>query len=210
MPNDPFMLVSLKESQAKKLSHVLANPTSTKILEYLAGKDATESQISKDLGVPLSTVHYNMKQLVDAKLVVSDEFHYSSRGKEVSHYKLANKYIIIAPKEESDGFLQHLRKFVPAAIITVGVGVVLKSLQFFTGTSSSAKLQTPEIAMMRTADTADTMAAGLAMEAPPEPTCFNCDVWWQSPMIDYFLLGAVFVLAVLIISEAVSYWRYKR
>jgi len=131
MPNEPFMLVSLKEEKAKKLSHVLSNKTAVKILEYLAGKDATESQIAKALKIPLSTVNYNMKQLLEAKLVTSDEFHYSEKGKEVSHYKLANKYIIIAPTAEDETFLQHLKKFVPAFVGLAVIGAVVQGMRWF-------------------------------------------------------------------------------
>ena len=113
MGKESFMLVSLKGDKAKKLAQVMSNPTCTRILEYLAGKDATESQIAKELNVPLSTVHYNLQQLVEAKLVIVDEFHYSEKGREVNHYKLANKYIIIAPQEDDPSFLQHLKKFIP-------------------------------------------------------------------------------------------------
>ena len=126
MPKEPFMLVSLKEDKAKKLAQVMSNPTCIKILEHLAGKDATESAIAKDLGLPLSTVHYNIQQLVAAKLVIVDEFHYSEKGREVNHYKLANKYIIIAPQDDDPTLLERLKKFVPITIITIGLAAVLR------------------------------------------------------------------------------------
>ena len=77
MPKEPFMLVSLDEDKARRLAQVISNPTCTKILNYLAGKDATESDIAKELKLPLSTVHYNLQQLSQAKLVTVEEFHYS-------------------------------------------------------------------------------------------------------------------------------------
>ena len=101
MTKKSFLLVSLKEDKAKKLAEVISNKTCRKILDYLADKkDATESAIAKDLNIPISTVHYNMKALMTARLVKSDEYHYSEKGKEVSHYRLANQYVIIAPEGE--------------------------------------------------------------------------------------------------------------
>ncbi len=206
MKREPFMLVSLNEEKAQKLSRVLSNPTAIRILEHLSGKDATESDISRQLDIPLSTVHYNLQQLVEAKLVVAEEFHYSSRGKEVNHYTLANKYIIIAPKEQDASFLQHLRKYLPAAAITIGAAAILKTLQLMTGTSAS--LAAPEAAPMAAKTTADAapQMAMLAMDAaapPPVP-------WWQSPVVDYMILGALCAFALVLAVEAVRWWRQRR
>ncbi len=132
---ESFMLVSLDEEKAKKLAQVISNGTSTKILDHLAKQPAaTETDIGKALGLPLSTVHYNVKQLVDAKLVVGDEYHYSEKGREVVHYKLANKYIIIAPAEEKESFLKKLREFIPAFVLVLGAAAILKFLGLLNGT----------------------------------------------------------------------------
>ena len=94
--NNNFLLISLEEKKAKKIAEAINNETSRKILDALAKKDHTESELSKELGIAISTIHYNLKQLMEANLIVVDEFHYSSKGKEVNHYKLANKYIILS------------------------------------------------------------------------------------------------------------------
>lgn len=275
MSKESFMMVSLKGDKAKKLAQVMSNPTCMKILEHLAGKESTETQIANDLNIPLSTVHYNMQQLALAKLVLADEFHYSDKGREVTHYKLAKQYIIIAPDDDDPGFLERLKKFVPVVVITIGLAVVLKTMQFFTRSGSSALLSSSDTmsavapsAYNAAADSvvqesarsiADTGAqavggaapvlmaksfAPLAAEAinqtvnetvnqtanqtidaanqaaldaanqqvfvpPPVPAPYHLP-WWQSPMIDYFLLGACFVIVILVISETVSYWRNKK
>jgi DNA-binding transcriptional ArsR family regulator len=213
MAKESFMLVSLKEDKAKKLAQVMANPTCTRILEYLAGKDATETQIATDLKVPLSTVHYNLQQLAAAKLVVVDEFHYSEKGREVNHYKLANRYIIIAPAEDDPSFLQHLKKYLPAFTIIAGVAIVIKALQFFTATREAAAEAGPSLMMAKTAalDTAAPQAmAGLAPQAAQVAAEAPTLPWWQSPVVDYMIAGAVFVLLVILVIEAINYWREQR
>lgn len=138
MADQPFMLVSLEEAKAKRLAQVLNNETCTKILNWLSShKEGTETEIAKKLQLPLSTVHYNLKQLVEAKLVTADEYHYSEKGREVLHYKLANKYIIIAPEEGRSSFMEKLQQFIPAAVIVAVVGVVLKVLGLLTGSVGS-------------------------------------------------------------------------
>src|SRR3989344_2979504 len=124
MAKEKFVLVSLQEDKAKKLAQVISNESCRKILDYLSEKEATESELSEKLGIPISTVHYNLAHLMDGGLVVADEFHYSPKGKEVNHYKLANKYIIIAPKAVP-GIKERLKSILPASVITiVGAGVV--------------------------------------------------------------------------------------
>jgi DNA-binding transcriptional ArsR family regulator len=124
MPKEKFLLVSLSESKAKELAQAISNETCRKILDYLAEKEATESELAEKLAVPISTVHYNLQQLQKGNLVVVDEFHYSQKGKEINHYKLANKYIIIAPKS-TYGIREKLRSILPVAIIlALGAGII--------------------------------------------------------------------------------------
>ncbi|MBS3123208.1 helix-turn-helix transcriptional regulator [Candidatus Woesearchaeota archaeon] len=97
MPKNNFLLVDLNEPKTKKLAETITSETSRKILNYLADKEhATEAQISKELSLPISTVHYHLQKLLEANLLRVEEFHYSKKGREVNHYKLANKYIIIS------------------------------------------------------------------------------------------------------------------
>jgi len=133
-----FLLVSLEESKAKKIAEVINNDTARKILEHLAKHDCTESELSRDLDIPISTVHYNLKQLQDAQLVTVEEFHYSQKGKEINHYSLANKYIIIAPKSENIKFIEALKKVIPVAVITAVIGAAMTIINFLTNTGSDS------------------------------------------------------------------------
>src|SRR3989339_473603 len=109
---ETFMLVSLEESKAKKLAQIVSNDTCRKILEHLAKKESTETELSKELDMPISTAHYNLKMLVENGLVKAEEFHYSEKGKTVNHYSLANKFIIIAPAG-TESLPSKLKKFLP-------------------------------------------------------------------------------------------------
>lgn len=125
MAEKSFVMVSLKEDKAKKLTQVLSNETSRKILDFLSNRtQATESEIAKGLDLAMSTVHYNLKQLKDNKLVTADEFHYSEKGKEIIHYKIANKYIIIAP-DDDEGFLEKLKKIIPAFVVVAATSLII-------------------------------------------------------------------------------------
>ena len=112
------MIFDLQEDKAKKLAQVVTNDSCRKILDYLADKEATETDLAEKLGLPMSTVHYNLSQLVGTGLIIADEFHYSKKGKEVNHYKLANKYIIIAQKSLAAPALQMAQPVMESAAYT--------------------------------------------------------------------------------------------
>lgn len=122
------MLLPMGDKKLKAVTNAVNNPKCRNILDLLAEKGkATESEIAKELDAPISTVHYNLKQLVNAGLVVADEYHYSKKGREVNHYRMANRYIIITPGE-TKGIRQKLASILPAALISVVAGVMIKYL----------------------------------------------------------------------------------
>ncbi|MFO8015616.1 MAG: helix-turn-helix domain-containing protein [Candidatus Woesearchaeota archaeon] len=140
---ETFMLVSLEEDKAKKLAQVISNNTCRKILDHLAGRKATESELARDLEVPISTVHYNLKHLLANKLVEAEEFHYSEKGKEVLHYSLSNKYVIIAPKDASEGIKEKLKSIIGAV---ASVGFVALAVQYLPGLISSLSIGSKALA----------------------------------------------------------------
>ena len=132
MSKGNFLLVSLEEPKARQLAEVLNNDTSRKIINYLSEHDdTTETKLAKELGVPLSTVHYNMQKLKEAGLVDVLEFHYSSKGREVDHYKLVNKYVIITPKPVS-GIRTRLKNILPVTFILAAVSGAIHFVQRMT------------------------------------------------------------------------------
>src|SRR3989344_9320596 len=128
MAKSNFLLVDLNDDKTKKLAETITSETSRKILNQLAEKEDTENNIATLLNLPISTVHYHLQKLQEAGLIVVEEFHYSPKGREVNHYKLANKYIIIAPQKVS-GLRQKLKGILPVALIVVGISGIIKLVQ---------------------------------------------------------------------------------
>ncbi|MFP4403659.1 MAG: ArsR/SmtB family transcription factor [Candidatus Woesearchaeota archaeon] len=131
MSKKNFLMLSLDDDKINKVANVVSNASCKKILDYLATQNvATESKISEDLKIPASTINYNMKQLINAGLVEADEYHYSKKGREILHYKLANKYIIIAPKKER-GLKSIIKKILPSSLILASVGFLYEIYNTF-------------------------------------------------------------------------------
>jgi len=211
MAKENFVLVSLKENKAKELAQVITNKSCRAILDYLAEKEATETELSKALEIPISTIHYNLQALMEGGLIVAEEFHYSEKGKEVLHYKLANKYIIIAPKTVH-GIKTKLKTILPVALILalVSAGIQIfskfyqKGLYGFTQTFSRAapaKTLADQELVRGTAAVAEA-AAPVVNETVEEVvrTVVNEPSFWSNITL-WFVLGAVFTLILYFLIE---------
>lgn len=197
--NKNFLLVSLEEKKAKKIAEVINNDTSRKIIDFLAKKDATESELSKELDIPISTIHYNIKQLQEAGLIVVEEFHYSKKGKEVNHYALANKYIIITPMNQDSKFLDALKKILPITIITAGVAFIMQLLNTLTLSRSNTLMSVESVMMDETsgAGAAKMMAAAPVAQEIARPAL-------QTAPAAYFLIGGLAVIIIYFVYEFVK------
>ena len=102
MDEEKFLLLSLDDSRTKKLSEVLSSKTAKKIIDYLAENlEASEKDLSDGLEVPINTIEYNLKKLVESGLVQKRKnFFWSKKGKKIVMYELSNKSIIISPKKK--------------------------------------------------------------------------------------------------------------
>lgn len=192
MPKKNFLLLSLEDTKIKKVSNVISNDSCRKILDYLSNKEATESELAEKLNIPISTVHYNLQQLMETGLINAEEFHYSQKGKEVSHYRLANKYIIIAPKT-TFGIKEKLKSILPVALIASGAALVIQfASKYF---SKAGTVSRPELIAAKSA------VAERALEAPADlahSASKAVSAIWQNIAL-WFLAGALFALTVYLI-----------
>ena len=200
MTDESFLLVSLEEEKAKKLAQVLSNDTARKILDYLSKKDlVTETQIAKALKLPLSTVHYNLQHLVKSDLINDDHYSYSEKGKQISHYSLSNKYVIIAPKK-TEKLKQTLKKFLPVVFITTTVSVLIKYWQNIPLKTFSNKM------MASYAEEAAVAGADMLARAP---VAQEISVSNQEFAI-WFLFGSVFALLIYYVWAEIILKRKKK
>ena len=199
MPKKNFLLLSMEDSKIKKISNVISNESCRKILDYLSNKEATESELASNLGIQISTVHYNLQQLMETGLIDAEEYHYSAKGKEVSHYRLANKYIIIAPKN-TYGIKEKLKSILPVVLIVSGAALVIQLINnYFSRNTISAQ------PMMAARDSGvSSIAASPSMQKAAIETTQQAaqNIQSVSPYANialWFLAGAIFALLIYFI-----------
>jgi DNA-binding transcriptional ArsR family regulator len=117
-----YISVNMDDEKITQIAEILSNKTCKKILDYLAEKDASEGDISRDLKLAISTVEYNLNKLIDAGLVrAGKNFFWSVKGKKIKIYGLANKKIIISTKRSFGGMI----------VSILAGGVILGAVKLF-------------------------------------------------------------------------------
>lgn len=181
MAEETFLMVSLKESESKQIAQILANETCRAILNHLAEKESTESELAKALNLPISTIHYNLANLKKTALIQSKEFHYSEKGKEVNHYSLSKKYIVIAPSPIKN-IKSKLKTIIPVAAIAVAAAGILKltTSGFMAGAMKAVQNEAY----------AETLLAAPATAAQP-------------PAALWFIFGALFAIVLYFVIDLI-------
>jgi len=171
--DEKYIMISMDDERAGHLAGVLDNPTAKKILTLLSQKDASETDISNDLSIPINTVEYNLKKLLSSGLVeAKKDFFWSVKGKKIPMYKLSRKYIVIAPKNKPrvSGFFITLALSGAAALL----------VRAYEASKTAVVLS----------ETATAPMLGAAGEAAAASSSLGSIALW-------FLIGALFALIVL-------------
>ena len=195
-------MVSLEGAESKALAQVLSNDSAREIMKFMAENEAvTETDIAQALKIPLSTAHYNMQNLVKANLAKATEFHYSKKGKEVMHYNLSNKLIIIAPSKADRSKL--LKRVLPMIAF---IGIIGGALQ---AGFVSMKNGLNQVAAKAVPMAARTVADEAFTDATPmlaTPVMSNTIVPFYMTPLFYFFVGAVLATVAYIIID----WAWRK
>lgn len=147
--------LQLSAGRAKQVTRLLANDTARRIMDAVSQDSKSESELAKELGLPLSTVHYNVQKLQESGLLKSDEYTYSEKGKEVRHYILASDHVVITTKPF--GSIPGLISGTTLALVAAAATFFLRRPQPQEEASMFMMDAAPEMAM-RAADTAQVAA----------------------------------------------------
>ncbi len=116
MTDEKLLILPINDRNSKKISQVLSNDTSRKVLEALADEPMSTTEISEKLGTPLTTLHYNIENLLQTGLIKVERTRYSEKGREVKYYGPTRKFIIIAPGDVDE---RETKKFLKRTLFGV-------------------------------------------------------------------------------------------
>jgi len=98
---DNRVLVLPVNGDSRKITQILSNETSLKILDLLGKKSMSATNIAEELKLPLTTVKYNLDSLVESDLIKVKQIKWSQKGRQVKIYESAEKLIVLVPSRNT-------------------------------------------------------------------------------------------------------------
>ena len=197
-----YIELDLNDPRAGLVAEVIANDSCKKIIGLLAEREMSESDISKELNIPMNTAGYNVKKLVDAGLIEKTKgFFWSVKGRKINTYKVVNKKIVISPKSV-------FRGVVPAVIASVlgAIGIKLYFDNAAAANYASSSASDGAQMMVRSGGEAAIAVAGAtpgiadsASGIVESASYLSSEVW------AWFLFGALAALLIFVLWN----WRKK-
>ena len=112
--DEKLLILPLNDKSSKKVSQVISNDTAREILGVLTDEPLSTSDIAEKLGIPLTTVQYNIEKLMDAGLVKVDRTKWSEKFREVKIYAPQKKLVVILPEKATrEDAISALKKYLP-------------------------------------------------------------------------------------------------
>lgn len=182
--NKKYINIDLDDERIKDLADVISNKTSKKIINYLADKESSETEIARDLKLRANTVNYNIKKLFRSGLIEkSKKWNWSVKGKKIPYYVIADKKIVISPKS-----LGNVKQMFVSLVAT---GFAALGIKYYTEQQFAQSLEVSENVDKVAAD---AVSAGADMAEAATETVMQTA---QMPEIwIWFLLGAFVLLVV--------------
>ena len=113
--------------ESKKVTKVLSNDSARQMLELLVDKPMSASEVSEELGVPLTTVKYNLDALIDAGLIKVKETKWSVKGRKIKIYAPIRKLIVVVPdKTDRDSVTDILQKYLVVLAGAAGISAIIE------------------------------------------------------------------------------------
>lgn len=195
--------ISIDDERLKNIAEAVTNKTCKKILDLLTTKELTTTDISKELKVPINTIDYNIKKLLNTGLIEKKSFWWSVKGKKMPTYTVSNKQIIISPKKIS----QNMRYFL-AFGITGFLGTLIK---FLTKPAKVIYTVTDQVndKVFSEAVTFSRDAVGSALPKVAEQTTQTITYFPKFGFAEWFLLGAWLTIILFFLIHKINERRKK-
>ncbi len=96
MTEEGVLVLEPGDERAKKIGKAMASNTASDVLSTLSEDELTLSELSERLGQPITTLKYQIENLLDAGLVDIVRTRYSEKGRVVKIYGLRQQVVIMS------------------------------------------------------------------------------------------------------------------
>ncbi|MDE4907440.1 helix-turn-helix domain-containing protein [Methanogenium marinum] len=97
MTEEGVLVLEPGDERAKKIGKAMASNTASDVLSTLSEDELTLSELSERLGQPITTLKYQIENLLDAGLVDIVRTRYSEKGRVVKVYGVRQQVVIMSP-----------------------------------------------------------------------------------------------------------------
>lgn len=97
MTEEGVLVLEPGDERAKKIGKAMASSTASDVLSALSEDELTLSELSERLGQPITTLKYQIENLLDAGLVDIVRTRYSEKGRVVKVYGVRQQVVIMSP-----------------------------------------------------------------------------------------------------------------
>jgi predicted ArsR family transcriptional regulator len=175
--SEKVLILPLSED-SKKITQLLSNEKAMKMLEILADKPMSASDVAEQLDMPLTTVKYNLDGLIEADLIQVKETKWSRKGREVKIYEPVQKLIVVAPgsmKNDRSSILSMLKKYLGLVAGAVFAATGLEAITRNFGTKSMYSQEAGTAPLFAEDEAVKSMSKDAGMEDT------NADVMGETP-----------------------------
>jgi len=204
---DNVVVLEPGDIRAQKIAKAMGSPTAGDILQLLAEKPQSLSDITERLSLPMNTAKYHIENLIDAGVIAVADTRYSVKGRTVKIYSLTDQLLIVAPRRADirSMLTKYAALFGIVAVASLGISSILPLLS--TGSTNEAVFAATaptvsdatggagsrEVALQSMKMSSDTFAGGVPAAGIDPSLAFFC--------------GGLMVIMILLCYEA---WLWKK
>ncbi|MEA1869703.1 MAG: helix-turn-helix domain-containing protein [Euryarchaeota archaeon] len=156
--SDEKVLILPLGEESKKITRTLSNDSARQVLELLADKPMSASEIAEQLDIPLTTVKYNLDALIESGLITIKHTRWSIKGREIKIYAPIRKLIVVVPnKADKKSVVDILKGYLGVLLGAAGISAIIEWWHKpLVGTQEALR------------DVAEETASGIPMSTPVE------------------------------------------
>ena len=125
--SDEKVLILPLGEESKKITRTLSNDSARRVLELLADKPMSASDIACELDIPLTTVKYNLDALIESGLITIKRTKWSVKGREIKIYAPIRKLIVVVPdKTDRKSVVDILKRYLGVLLGAAGLSAIIE------------------------------------------------------------------------------------
>jgi predicted transcriptional regulator len=208
---DNVLVLEPGDERAQKIAKAMGSPMAGDILQQLAEKPSSLTDITERLAIPMNTAKYHVENLLDAGIIAVADTRYSVKGREVKIYSLTNQLLIVAPRRSDirSLLLKYASLFGIVALASLAISSILPLASTWGAGEAATTLAAPAPTVAQKVADAGTGAAREVNNAVVQAS-YNGFAPAAAPAMDpalAFFLGGLLVIVVLLCYEA---WLWKK